>query len=377
MKRVDLLVVGAGIMGLAHATLAAKAGKRVLVLERHPAAMGASVRNFGMIWPVGQPPGELLQLALRSRDLWLETLVDSGLWFDRCGSVQLALDEIEAKILQEFLEMSEGGGFKVHDLPRKELRSRYPLIRAEHCQSAIFSETEVCVDPRQVIAELPKFLEERYGVEFGFAEPALSIDNRVVTTTRRQVKAEQAVICPGEDFRTLYPGALEEAGMTLCKLQMMRLEPPHPKGRLGTMVAGGLTLGHYGSFAMVPSYAELKAYHAERYAPMVEAGIHVMASQHAGTQVTVGDTHEYGRVHTPFSNETWDRLVLEYLNRMIQSNDWKVASRWLGVYAKHPDSPVVRLRPEPGVNLVGSPGGAGMTLSFGIAEQTIQQLGWL
>lgn len=377
MKRVDLLVVGAGIMGLAHATLAAKAGKRVLVLERHPAAMGASVRNFGMVWPIGQPPGELLNIALRSREIWLETLIDAGLWFDRCGSVQLALDEIEAQVLGEFLEVSQTHGYRVHELPRQELRQRYPLIRAEHCQRAVFSETEVCVDPRQVISELPGFLQERYGVEFGFSEPSIAIDGLIVSTIQRQIEAERVVICPGEDFRTLYPGLLEEAGMTLCKLQMMRLEPSHAKGRLGTMVAGGLTLGHYGSYAITPSYAELKAYHAERYAPCVEAGIHVMASQHEGTQVTVGDTHEYGPVHTPFTDETWDRLVLEYLNRMIQSQDWKVASRWIGVYAKHADNPVVRLHPESGITVVGSPGGAGMTLSFGIAEQTIQQFGWL
>ncbi len=99
----DVGVVGAGILGLAHAFVLARRGLRVLVLERHRRAQGASVRNFGMIWPVGQPAGPVYQIARRSRELWLEVLAASGLWHRQCGSLHAAYHDDEAQVLREFV----------------------------------------------------------------------------------------------------------------------------------------------------------------------------------------------------------------------------------------------------------------------------------
>lgn len=65
--RADVAVVGGGILGLAHAYQAAKAGRSVVLFERSPRAMGASIRNFGMVWPVGQPAGPMHKMAMAGR----------------------------------------------------------------------------------------------------------------------------------------------------------------------------------------------------------------------------------------------------------------------------------------------------------------------
>ncbi|MGR3782612.1 MAG: FAD-dependent oxidoreductase, partial [Albimonas sp.] len=54
----DVAVVGAGILGLAHALAAARLGKRVVVIERDAQANGASIRNFGFVTVNGQQAGD-------------------------------------------------------------------------------------------------------------------------------------------------------------------------------------------------------------------------------------------------------------------------------------------------------------------------------
>ena len=46
------IIIGAGIVGLATARALSLKGFKVTVIERSGKAVGASVRNFGMIWPL-------------------------------------------------------------------------------------------------------------------------------------------------------------------------------------------------------------------------------------------------------------------------------------------------------------------------------------
>jgi hypothetical protein len=104
-------------------------------------------------------------------------------------------------------------------------------------------------------------------------------------------------------------------------------------------------------------------------------GIHGLVSQTTQGELTLGDSHEYGLAVDIFNKDEIDQLMLRYISTFLDAPDLSIAERWYGVYAKHPEKPYLTLEPAPGVRIVTSPGGAGMTLSFGIAERTIEAMG--
>jgi len=366
----DVAIVGAGIMGLAHAYLAAKSGAKVAVCERHPRARGASVRNFGMIWPIGQPSGARYKLACRSREIWIEVLRASGLWHDPCGSLHLAYHPDEVRVLREF-EQSSGPEFGAAILNAAEIRERFPAVRPEGLQAGLFSSREMTIDPREAVAKLPGWLAERYGVAFHFGCPAVDCTTGMLTTAQGELAAEQIVLCTGDDFETLFPQIARSAGLYRCKLQMMRSQPLE---RVGVMLAAGLTLQHYPAFGACPTLPDLKARFERDMPEYGHYGIHVLASQTAAGELTLGDSHEYGDAIDIFDKPAIDELVLRYLRTFLDIPRLEIRSRWHGVYAKHPTKTYLVEKPLPGITAVVGLGGNGMTLSFGVAETVIQEL---
>src|SRR4051812_48480878 len=99
MKQRTAIVIGAGIVGLATARALASRGYQVTVFERSEQPVGASIRNFGMIWPVGQPSGQLLDHAMLSRSIWKEICDEAGIWHSEKGSLHLAYHPDELLVM--------------------------------------------------------------------------------------------------------------------------------------------------------------------------------------------------------------------------------------------------------------------------------------
>ncbi len=374
-SEVDVAIVGAGIVGLAHAYLAARSGRTVAVFERNPAALGASIRNFGMIWPIGQPAGRLHDMALRSREIWLDVLEQANLPHLRTGSLHVAYRADEAAVGQEFAQKAASLGYECAWLSPQETLARTQAIRSEGLIGSLWSPTELTVDPRQVIRGLQRFLAERYGVQFHFNTAVRRVETSLLEAGNQRCKAGCIIVAPGDDFQTLFPECLRDIGLTRCKLQMMRTVP-QPRGwQLGPSLAFGLTFKHYPTFQICGSLQALKDRIASETPDFDKFGIHVMASQNSSGEVTLGDSHDYGLAVNIFDDPAVNRLILDYAKTYLRVPTLEIAEQWHGVYAKHPEQPYFRICPLPGVLLVTVTTGIGMTMSFGLAEETFAEMG--
>ena len=367
----DVAIVGGGIVGLAHAWRAASRGHSVLVLERTQLAQGASVRNFGMIWPVGQPAGDLYQIALQSRDFWMQLGAQGVTSVEACGSLHLAHQPDELDVLQEFCQQQT---HQVSMLTAQQIAERTRLANQTGLLGGMYSPTELRVDPRTASHSIANWLAAEHQVECRFNTHVTSVvDGQITTADGKQWNAGRVIICSGSDLQTLYPDEFASSDLKLCKLQMLRTVPQDGIDEKTPHIASGLTLRHYTSFESCRAHQKLRERIQKDSPRLDQYGIHVMASVFPGGEVVLGDSHEYGENISPFDKTEIDDLILHELRKVIQLDDWSITQRWHGIYAKHGTLPVFEKQIEPKVHLFVGTGGAGMTMSFGLAEQAWQR----
>ena len=375
MSKKSAIVVGAGILGLATARALANNGFQVKVIERSQFSIGASIRNFGMLWPIGQPDGQLYDRAIRSREIWKEFFHSVKIPYNACGSLHLAYCQEELDVLEELAALFNEGGRPVNLLSADQIMNRFCGINQHNLVGGLYSDDEVIVDPREGIRNLPDYLNSKFGIEFIWGTAISRAQSGAVFSSSKRFDADLIFICSGADFEVLYPEIFSKQEITKCKLQMMRFVSEESGFKIGTSVCGGLSLLHYKSFTASKSLETLKLKIEEELPEYLKWGIHVMVSQNMKGELTVGDSHEYGLDFDPFDKNFINQMILDYLRRMMHIDDWKLIESWNGIYPKMINGKTdLYLEAESGVHIVNGIGGNGMTLSFGLAEEIVNKI---
>ena len=369
------IVVGAGILGMATARALALKGYKVTILEKSQQSLGASIRNFGMIWPIGQPDGHLYDRAIRSREIWKEYLKNANIPFDPCGSIHLAYNQEEQDVVEELYHHFLQSQRPVALLTPSSIQKKFNGINHEQLKCGLYSSDETIIDPREGIKNLPAYLKTYYNIDILWGTAVTNVTTNTVWSFKTKYNADVICICSGADFETLYPTVFKDLPIIKTKLQMMRFVPNDPAFRIGTSVCGGLSLLHYKSFTASKSLDVLKAKIESELPEYLKYGIHVMVSQNDKGELTVGDSHEYALDFEPFDKHYINELILNYLKKLMHINDWSLQQSWNGIYPKMTNGETdLFLKVEPGVFIINGIGGNGMTLSFGFAEEAVAKI---
>ncbi|WP_026969591.1 TIGR03364 family FAD-dependent oxidoreductase [Algoriphagus terrigena] len=374
MNQQHAIVIGAGIVGLSMTRALHAKGWKVTVIERHPQAQGASVRNFGMIWPIGQEQGPSYNRAIHSREIWLDMSQKAGFWAEKTGALHLAYTDLELQVVAEYVAAMKHQK-SAHQLTPEEVLQKSPATVQQGLKGALWTEEEMIVDPREAIAKTGQYLESLDGVTFEWGKAISRIEGNTVYSGQKTWSADKVFVCSGADFETLYPELFEATPITKCKLQMMRLVQQPQDWRIGPPLCAGLSFIHYKGFHVAPSLQQLKEVYTAQHKELLDLGIHVMVSQNGLGELTIGDSHEYGLNFTPFDTKHINDLILKVLKTFAQFKDWEIGSSWHGIYPKMTNGATEFVHQvDEVVTVVNGMGGAGMTLSFGLGEEVVASI---
>lgn len=368
-NRYDLVVIGAGIVGLAHAAEALSRGASVAVVERDDRAVGASIRNFGHICTTVQD-GRALDLALVARERWLELGQKAEFDVYECGTVVLARTDEELAVLAEFIDVR--GTEQARWL---DAGDQVAQIGGVDILGAAHLPLDLRVDPERAVASLAAWLTAE-GVEFYWGTNVAAIDadpsGVVVRTPKGDIHAGVAVHAVGHDVDRLYPQIAVDVEVERCRLQM--LEVAAPRGaRIEPAVLTGLSMLRYGGFAAMPSAAAVRAHFAAYSPELLDVAMNFMLTQRPNGDLVLGDTHHDARTHTPFDDERNADLLLREGARLF-GEPLRVVRRWRGVYATSPQTDFLVTAPTSSVRVVSVTSGIGMTTALGLAPTVLNDL---
>lgn len=168
MDKVDCIVIGAGVVGLATARALALGGREVLVVEQHAAiGMETSSRNSevihaGLYYPTGSLKA---RLCVRGRDALYAYCRERGIPHRRCGKLIVATSDAQLPKLGQIHDQAIANGcHEVAPLSPQQVRDLEPELS---CVGALWSPSTGIIDSHAYMLALQGDAENA-GAVFAF-----------------------------------------------------------------------------------------------------------------------------------------------------------------------------------------------------------------
>lgn len=155
MRTADLVVIGAGAVGAACAYFAARAGLRVVVVDRGPVAGGTSSAGEGNLLVSDKEPGPELELALLSRRVWTDDLAEHGhQWeFESKGGLVVSDTDDAVAALEASAVHQRAAGIDARPVGADELPAYEPHLTRD-LAGGMFYPQDAQVQPMLLTAHL-------------------------------------------------------------------------------------------------------------------------------------------------------------------------------------------------------------------------------
>lgn len=196
----DVVIIGAGVVGAACAYYAARAGLSAAVVDRGPVAGGTTGAGEGNLLVSDKEAGPELDLALLSARLWRELALElpREVEYEAKGGLVVAAEEATVKALRGFADGQRAAGVDAVEVGPGELRELEPHL-APDLAGGFHYPQDAQVQPAQAAARLLAASGARVhlGEEVAELLRGPSGELRGVRTARRDLLAPAVVNAAG------------------------------------------------------------------------------------------------------------------------------------------------------------------------------------
>lgn len=198
MDKVECVVVGAGVVGLAVAAELARAGREVVVLEQHDcigsetSSRNSEVIHAGIYYPQGSRKADL---CVRGKQLLYRYCDQFDVPYKQCGKVIVAADQTQIDTVQGYIDKAAANG--VDDLSWLSAAELAELEPEVACVGGVLSPSTGIIDSHAYMLSLQGELE-RCGGMIAFQTPVLEV--RRPRAPAQQQTSSQALQVITADF---------------------------------------------------------------------------------------------------------------------------------------------------------------------------------
>lgn len=185
LDRIDSVVIGAGVVGLAVARALALAGREVVVIESSPwignetSSWNNEVVHAGFLYPPGSLKARLCRPGCDQIYAYCES---AGVAFRRIGKLMPAASEAEIGALRRFIERGRANGVSnLQLLDRAAARRLEPRLE---CQAALYSPSTGIIDSHALMLGLEADAE-RHGATIALRSKVTGARSRRLESRRR------------------------------------------------------------------------------------------------------------------------------------------------------------------------------------------------